>query len=194
MAFHEHHERKCPACGERMSATAPRCLNCGRFVDEPEEEEEEQPERSRAGWVWGVVLVGAVIVLGLIAYSQRGRPAPPPLSPEIEAVLKVAEMTAKVAGRGAWNQNSPMTLAEVEPHLRVGMSFAEVSGLVSGKNDGPNRSTVMTSVPLPREAEQDEEEDKPRPQAYIIFLSDANLIVVTDAQEKVTSWQARPLP
>jgi hypothetical protein len=192
MAFHEQHERKCPACGEPMSATAPRCLNCGRFVDGREEAEDEQPERSRAGWVWGVVLVGAVIGLGLIAYFQRGRPAPPP--PQVEIAVKLADMMTRMAGRGAVNRSSPMNLAELEPQLRVGMPFTEVSALVARKNDGPNNSTVMTSVPLPGGPEDDVEEEKPRPQAHIIFLGDANLIVMTDAQEKVTTWQSRPIP
>jgi hypothetical protein len=100
-------------------------LNYERSVNEPKDQ--EQPERSRAGWLWGVVLVGAVIGLGLIAYFQRGgRPAPPPLTPEVETALKVADVMAKMAGRGGVNRPSPMALAELEPHLRVGMPFAEV--------------------------------------------------------------------
>ena len=32
MAYHEQHERKCPTCGERISATAPKCFNCGEYA------------------------------------------------------------------------------------------------------------------------------------------------------------------
>ena len=68
MAIHESHERPCPHCGERMSATAPRCLNCGRYVDE-EEDEAEAEASGRTGKVWfaiiGVVAVAVVLVVVL---------------------------------------------------------------------------------------------------------------------------------
>jgi hypothetical protein len=64
MAFHESHERFCPHCNERMSATAPRCLNCGRYVDEDEDEAEPGSGRSRFFLIAGIVgllVVGAVV-------------------------------------------------------------------------------------------------------------------------------------
>jgi tRNA(Ile2) C34 agmatinyltransferase TiaS len=42
MAFHEQHERHCPRCGNRMAATARKCLNCGRYVEEDEDDEEAE--------------------------------------------------------------------------------------------------------------------------------------------------------
>lgn len=67
MAFHESHERNCPHCGERMSATAPKCLNCGRYVDE-EEDEAEAEASGRTGKLWFVVLgiVAVAVVLGIV--------------------------------------------------------------------------------------------------------------------------------
>ena len=67
MAVHESHERNCPHCGEPMSATAPKCLNCGRYVDE-EEDEAEAEASGRTGKVWFVAIgvVALVIVLAVV--------------------------------------------------------------------------------------------------------------------------------
>lgn len=46
MAFHEQHERNCPTCGARMSATAPKCFNCGEFVDDEEDDDDLDAEGS----------------------------------------------------------------------------------------------------------------------------------------------------
>jgi hypothetical protein len=63
MAFHESHERHCPYCGERMSATAPKCLNCGGYVDEEDDAAEaEAAGRTRMFWFL-LVGVGAVAVV-----------------------------------------------------------------------------------------------------------------------------------
>ena len=69
MAFHESHERFCPHCNERMSATAPKCLNCGRYVDEDEDDDEPGTGRSRFFAGVGIVLaliIGAVVVFLLV--------------------------------------------------------------------------------------------------------------------------------
>jgi uncharacterized membrane protein YvbJ len=64
MAFHESHERQCPHCGARMSATAPKCLNCGRYVDEEEDAAQAEAEgRTRMGWFIALAVVAVVIVL-----------------------------------------------------------------------------------------------------------------------------------
>lgn len=60
MAFHESHERDCPACGARMSATAPKCLNCGRFVDE----DDDDPDTA-SGNRWLVLMVMGVLAAGV---------------------------------------------------------------------------------------------------------------------------------
>jgi hypothetical protein len=63
--YREQHERKCPFCSEWMSATAPKCLNCGRLVDEADEEEDEPESHNiRVGWALAAVaaLTGAVVV------------------------------------------------------------------------------------------------------------------------------------
>jgi hypothetical protein len=69
MAFHEQHERLCPHCGERMSATAPKCLNCGRYVEEDEDDDEPGGGRARFFVRTGIVLalvVGLVVLFLLI--------------------------------------------------------------------------------------------------------------------------------
>jgi hypothetical protein len=47
-------------------------------------------------------------------------------------------------------------------------------------------------VPLPG-PEEDGDEEKPRPQAYIVYLRDVNLVVHTDANGNVVSWKDEPI-
>ena len=71
MAVHESHERPCPHCGTRMSATAPKCPNCGRPVnDEEDEAAAEAAGRTRMGWfiVLGGVAVAIVLVVVLAVW------------------------------------------------------------------------------------------------------------------------------
>ena len=70
MAYHEQHERACPTCGQRISATAPKCFNCGEFVDDDEAEEEdgEEPRNPRAVLGWVSAVAGAVICIGLAVF------------------------------------------------------------------------------------------------------------------------------
>lgn len=75
MAYHETHERLCPACGERMSATAPKCLNCGRYVDDDsdgEDDADESPDRSREFFLV-VGMFGVATVLAVAIYFVLNR-------------------------------------------------------------------------------------------------------------------------
>ena len=78
MAYHEQHERKCPTCGERISATAPKCFNCGEFVDDDDEDDEEDDEeevhnpRAVLGWVSGIVV--ALVCIGVAVYLLAKSP------------------------------------------------------------------------------------------------------------------------
>ena len=66
MAFHEQYDSECPACGARISATAPKCVSCGRFVDE--DEEEAAMEATPSGNRWIVFLfLGLLVVVALAA-------------------------------------------------------------------------------------------------------------------------------
>jgi len=66
MAYRESHFRNCPFCRERMSATAPKCFNCGKFVDgRPQEDEADEP-RSRLPLLAGII--GAIVAAGVIAW------------------------------------------------------------------------------------------------------------------------------
>ncbi len=60
MAFHEQYDRDCPA-SPRTSATGPKCFNCGRFLDE---DEEESIEDDAGGNRWVVFLVVGVLIAG----------------------------------------------------------------------------------------------------------------------------------
>ena len=69
MAFHEQYDSECPACGARISATAPKCISCGRdcgrFVDE---DEEAAVEATPSGNRWIVFLfLGLLVVVALAA-------------------------------------------------------------------------------------------------------------------------------
>ena len=184
MAYHEQHERKCPACGERMSATAPKCLNCGEFVDAAGGEEDAPAPR--AGWSWLALLVG-LVVIAAGSYLLRSWRS----DPQAEAVAnaqKLHRMMAEKAGGARFNDSSRTTWAEVEPHLRAGMPFLDVQRLVSQKNAGPHNSTVIGTVPLPGE-----DVEGAASQAYVIYLRDADLIVQTDADQNVASWKREPI-
>ena len=73
MASHESHERLCPHCKARISATAPKCLNCGEYVtedgdDDHDDDVEESSSATRVlvfviAWLSIVFLGIAVVVL-----------------------------------------------------------------------------------------------------------------------------------
>ena len=70
MAYHEQHERKCPTCGERISATAPKCFNCGEFVDDREDDEDGEEEVGNRRAIVGLVsgLLAVVVCIAVAAY------------------------------------------------------------------------------------------------------------------------------
>jgi hypothetical protein len=68
MAFHEQLERHCPHCGERMSATAPKCLNCGRYVDEDEDEDDEEAGSGRSRFFLTAGLVALLIIALVVVF------------------------------------------------------------------------------------------------------------------------------
>jgi hypothetical protein len=63
MAYHESHERRCPTCNEFMSATAPRCLNCGEYVDDNDDDDEEEAGAPRVPI--GLIVGAATILAGV---------------------------------------------------------------------------------------------------------------------------------
>jgi hypothetical protein len=192
MAYHEQHERKCPTCGQRISATAPKCFNCGELVEDEEEyddDEEEAGTPRRGIWGWVAGLVGALVCVGLVAYLGYVR-RPDPDAEAAAKAQKLHQMMGRQAGRGSLNSRSPISLADVEPQLRAGMPFRELERVVSQKNAGPQNSTVFGNVPLPGKGEGD---TKPPRQAYNIYLKDANLVVQTDEHENVVSWKSEPI-
>ena len=40
--YRDQHERKCPTCNEWISATAPKCFNCGEYVTDDEDDDGEE--------------------------------------------------------------------------------------------------------------------------------------------------------
>jgi hypothetical protein len=191
MAYHEQHERKCPTCGERISATAPKCFNCGEYVEDEEEGGEEEAGKLRAVWglVSGVVVVlvgaGLVVYLGCVRRANREAEA-------TESARKLHEMMGRMSGRASLNSSSPLSLAEVQPRLRAGMPWEELLRIVGEKNNGPSASTLIGNVPLPAK-EGAADDGKPPAQGYIIYLKDANLVVQTDENEHVVSWKVEPI-
>jgi hypothetical protein len=101
-------------------------------------------------------------------------------------------MMGRQAGRPSLNNSSPLSWAEVKPRLRAGMPWQDLMRIVAEKNNGPLSSTVIGNVPLPGPAD-DKDEDRPRPQTFIIYLKDANLVVRTDENENVVSWKDEPV-
>jgi hypothetical protein len=164
MAYHEQHERKCPTCGERISATAPKCFNCGEYVDAEEEDGAEEAGRPRAVWGW-VSAVVALLGVGLVVYLGCVRRANPEDEAEAEA-QRQHRMIGRLAGRPELNASSPMTLAEVQPRLRAGMPLDELMRVIGEKNRGPSSSTVVGTVSLPAKGGGDGD-SKPSRQGHI---------------------------
>ena len=54
----EQHERKCPHFSKWISATAPKCFNCGEYVDERDEEDADES--------------GSILPVGMIAAAIAG--------------------------------------------------------------------------------------------------------------------------
>jgi hypothetical protein len=190
MAYHEQHERKCPTCGERISATAPKCFNCGEYVDD-EEGGEEEADKPLVPWglVSGVVVVllgvGLVVYLGCVRRANREAEAE-------ESARKLHEMMGRMSGRRSLNSSSPTSLAEVQPRLRAGMPWQDLTQFIAERNHGPSTSTLIGNVPLPAK-EGAADDGKRAAQGYIIYLKDANLVVQTDENENVVSWKIEPI-
>jgi hypothetical protein len=191
MAYHEQHERKCPTCGERISATAPKCFNCGEYVDDEDEGGEEEAGRPRAVRFWVAGAVVALLGLGLTVYLGCVRRAGGDHEAATEA-RRLHRMMGRMAGREPLNASSPMTLAEVQPRLRAGMPWEDLMRIIGEKNRGPSAATVVGNVPLP--AKEGGDGTKPSRQAYVIYLKDANLVVQIDENENVISWKSEPIP
>ena len=70
MAYHEQHERNCPYCDARISATAPKCLNCGEYVDDPDDANRDDREAKAPPRATEVVMgiVIAILCVALLVY------------------------------------------------------------------------------------------------------------------------------
>jgi len=179
MAFHDQHERTCPTCGERISATAPKCLNCGEYVRDAagDETDDVEPADGRRNGVVLVLVLACVAALAYLIVSQPGRPkvADPADVRELHRVL------GQLGGKPDLNATSTVALADVVPHLRVGMPLAELNRLVSLKDAGQATRTTTGTVPLADGA-----------QGYLLYLRDADLLVEVDAAGVVVAWTAEP--
>jgi hypothetical protein len=65
--YRENQERKCPTCSEWISATAPKCFNCGEYVDGRDDEKEEA-DSSFGSKSWMIVIITAVFGGSLALY------------------------------------------------------------------------------------------------------------------------------
>ena len=75
MAYHETHERNCPRCGQRISATAPKCFNCGRKVPADDEDDEDDVPTNQGGRIGVLLMVAAASLLiagGVVYLLIRG--------------------------------------------------------------------------------------------------------------------------
>ncbi|HJZ92917.1 MAG TPA: hypothetical protein VKE40_18730 [Gemmataceae bacterium] len=68
MAFHEQHERLCPTCGHRISATAPKCFNCGAYVNDEDDDGDDEPRGRRPIFMLASAVVAAVIYIAALVY------------------------------------------------------------------------------------------------------------------------------
>jgi hypothetical protein len=71
MAFHEQHERLCPTCGHRISATAPKCFNCGSFVNDADDDGDDEPRNRRRIFILVSTVVAALIGVAAVVYLRN---------------------------------------------------------------------------------------------------------------------------
>ena len=182
MAFHESHERVCLYCKARMSATAPKCLNCGRLVDEDEDDTPDRPPTR-----WGVLIGVAIglVAAAVLAYFLRGRKDEPP--PEDANRQELHRMMAQAMGRESLNESSRMTWAEFEPELRAGRPFKDVVQLIGERDPGaPKAGTLISSG-----GELPGARPESGGQTHGVFLKDVTVYVHTDAAGNIVSWDRR---
>jgi hypothetical protein len=188
--YREKFERQCPTCSEWISATAPKCFNCGERVDGDEDEDDEVGAGNPNEYGRRIVaVVGGLLVVGFLVWLLRGgfawdapRSAPPA---DVEAQAdQLQQMMARQIGRESFNASSPMTWAEVEPQLRLGMSREELTRVVTAK-DSPAGRTTFANIPT---------DDATATASQMILLRDATLIVRLDAVGSLQSWTTRPVP
>jgi hypothetical protein len=66
MAFHEQHERLSPTCGHRISATAPKCFNCGAYVNDEDDDGEDEPRSRRPIFILSSAVVAALVCIAVV--------------------------------------------------------------------------------------------------------------------------------
>lgn len=196
--YREQYERKCPTCGEQISATAPRCFNCGEYVNDEDDDDDDEEEvdsypRLTVGMILG--LVAGLGFLGIVVYALmgslpgRGRGGATPAEADAEGIYRMMDRQVKELHHqlGIQKGPSPMTWAEVEPQLRKEMTHQELVRVVAAKDSPPLSVTPFGNVPTVGGENADET-------AEIIFLKDAVLVVRLDRERRLTSWVKRPAP
>jgi hypothetical protein len=95
------------------------------------------------------------------------------------------------------NASSPLSLADVEGKLRIGMGIEEFDQIIAKDNKGPNEGTKVMGGPF---VEGDPPKVDPKKAIRTYYLRDSNLIVVTEfgdqrdrAEERIISWRVEPL-
>jgi hypothetical protein len=177
MAFHESHERLCPFCKARMSATAPKCFNCGRIVDE---DEDNEPDRPPTNWGLLVGIAVGLVAAATIAFALRGRKDEPP--PEDADVRELHQLMAERMGRTSLNESSSIAWAEFEPELRVGRPFNEVLPWMHERDPGSPKSGTLIGTG----GRQDPGDDR-----RAVFLKDTTVYIHLDTAGKIVSWERR---
>jgi hypothetical protein len=106
------------------------------------------------------------------------------------------------------NDMSPETLATLSPRLRVGMTHAELSGILAEKNGvdpktGKHIGTIEFGRGIvwlqdqdgkPLRDERGELRANPEKWYRVLYVRDANLKIVFDKEDRVVSWSVEPLP
>jgi hypothetical protein len=199
MAFHEQHDRDCPTCGARISATARKCFNCGESVDDDEDDDDIEAEGSPRWRNQGSLLrvLAVLVCVGTVVYFIRTRQPQTQTQTQtpvrdLSEIQKLHQMIADMGGHPQLKSSSAVTLAEVEHRLRAGMPLAEVFELVSSKDAVSGNRTFIGNLPLSDSTEGGDDTKVP-PHGYIIYLKDANLLVVADQDENVASWESVPI-
>jgi hypothetical protein len=130
-------------------------------------------------------LVTAVLLVGCGRQSSQDvaeEDVQPPMEPQVGQKL---------------NASSPLSMADVEGKLRVGMPFNELNQFISKDNKGPNEYTkVRGGVYMVGDPPRPD----PRKESRTYFLRDTTLHVIIEyvgtedeGEDQVVSWRAEPM-
>jgi hypothetical protein len=133
---------------------------------------------------------------------ENGRPGPDPN----DEVRRLMQDKVRAVQGSSLNDMSPETVATLSPQLRVGMTHAELGGLLARKNGADpktgkhvgtlefGRGIVWLQDQDGKPLRDEKGELRPDPERWycVLYVRDGNLKVVFDKEDRLISWSVEP--